>query len=89
VTNSSGCVVTKANAVTSTCSPFAPTAYAIPDPSGKKEAYATVLLAYTWRLDVTFEAIDPNPEDHVTMLMIEDPGLPEGMTVQRVECASR
>lgn len=89
MTNSSGCVAYNGLTVTSSCTPFAPEAHTIRDPTDNVTAYAKIRMGYTSRLDVTFVAFDPNPEDRVTLFVLEEPGIPENMQVGRVQCLER
>lgn len=89
VTNSTGCVVQFGDVVRSSCTPFAPEEHATRDPTDNPAAYAKIRMPYTAKLDVSFIAFDPNPQDRVSLYVIEDPGVPDGMKVGRVECLPR
>jgi hypothetical protein len=89
VTNSSGCVAYHGDSVTSSCTPFAPEAHTIRDPTDNHTAYAKIRMGYTSRLDVSFVAYDPNPDDGVTIYVLDDLGIPTSMTVSRVQCLER
>jgi len=61
------------------------------DIDARKMGNGTVtLLAYVGReVNFTIRARDPNPEDVVTILIVEDPGIPIGATVGPNTCVNR
>jgi len=89
VTNSTGCVSDLGDVIQSACTPFAPEQHTVRDPTDNPDAYAKIQMPYTSRLDVTFVAFDPNPEDRVSLYVVEDPGIPDGMSVGKVQCLPR
>jgi hypothetical protein len=90
VTNSSGCVVVSPDLVASTCTPFAAGFHNVIDSTDDPAAlFARIKMPYTAKLDVTFVAFDPNPEDRVSLFVLEEPGVPANMQVSRMECIAR
>ena len=89
VTNKTGCVTVGPDLISSACTPFAPEAYNVRSSTDNPAAYARIKMPYTSRLDVTFTAFDPNPDDRVSLSVLEEPGIPSGMSIGRVVCEAR
>jgi len=54
--------------------------------TGNESAYRNIPIGAGQELHVTFVAADPNPEDQVTLFVLEDPGVPPNMVVGRSTC---
>jgi hypothetical protein len=57
-----------------------------PDSSG---LYRNLAVAVGQTLELFFVAVDPNPQDQVSIFVLEDPGLPPNMKVGQSTCIAR
>lgn len=89
ITNSSGCGPRNGsdpNNLHFECTPFGAEPQTITDTSGNPLAYRSIGVNVGATLSLTIMAKDPNPEDAVRILVLEDPGTPPGMVVGRSTC---
>ena len=61
----------------------------IVDTTGNRRAYKVVRFRVGSYKSLTFLAQDPNPGDSVEVLILADPGIPEGMQVSESKCIAR
>lgn len=57
--------------------------------TGKETAYKKVQAAIGQPVQYTFVAQDPNPGDSVRIFIVDDPGMPPGMSAETVKCLPR
>jgi hypothetical protein len=72
-----------------TSSPFSPLWPGVVDSSGDDSAYKHVQIFVGEERSFTFIAQDPNPDDSVRIMILEEPGMPDGMKVSRSSCIPR
>ncbi|EKX42509.1 hypothetical protein GUITHDRAFT_111484 [Guillardia theta CCMP2712] len=90
VTSPEGCLpVRLGTTITYPCSPFTEPSMFDYDFTEGLHVRARLQIPVGFKVELNLRAMDPNPEDHVQILILDNPGLPPtGVSVERSTCVA-